>query len=71
MASEQKLKEAFRKVKEDIEGTKNELAFALRRIAKIEESMNRQALEKLARKSLERKSEKRKAKKKAGKKKKL
>ena len=39
------IKTSFRKAREDIEGVKNELAFALRRIAKIEEVMNRQAIE--------------------------
>lgn len=45
MASEARLKEAFGKVKEDTEGIKNELAFALKRIAKIEEVLTKQAVE--------------------------
>jgi hypothetical protein len=39
------IKVSFKKAKEDVEGVKNELAFALRRIAKIEELLNRQALQ--------------------------
>ncbi|MDP1728931.1 MAG: hypothetical protein Q8L27_01870 [archaeon] len=42
MVNEAKLKTAFGKVKEDTEGIKNELAFALRRIAKIEEMLTKQ-----------------------------
>ena len=45
MGFENKVIESFKKVKEDSEGIKNELAFALKRIAKIEEVLNRQALE--------------------------
>jgi hypothetical protein len=43
------VKSSFKKAKEDVEGVKNELAFALKRIAKIEELLNRQALEGLTR----------------------
>ena len=43
--NEAKLKQAFDKVKHDMEGVKNELAFALRRIAKIEESLTKRAIE--------------------------
>lgn len=39
------IKVSFKKAKEDMEGVKNELAFALRRIAKIEELLNHQALQ--------------------------
>jgi len=47
MVSEAKIKEAFGKVKDDIEGVKNELAFALKRIAKIEDTLNKEAIEKI------------------------
>ena len=42
---EERLTQAFAKVKEDMEGLKNEIAFLLKRIAKIEETLNRQALQ--------------------------
>ena len=42
---EEKLKHAFGKVKEDMEGLKNEIAFLVKRIAKIEDTMNKQALQ--------------------------
>ena len=45
MVNEEKVKAGFKRAKEDVEGLKNELAFALRRIAKIEEVLNKQALE--------------------------
>jgi hypothetical protein len=48
MVNEQKLKEAFGKAKEDVEGVKNELAFALKRIAKIEEILNKRVIEEIA-----------------------
>jgi len=41
------IKTSFRKAREDMEGVKDELAFALKRIAKIEELLNKQALEDL------------------------
>ena len=44
MPSEERIREGFKKAKEDVEGVKNELAFALRRIAKIEEIMTKQAI---------------------------
>jgi len=44
MSFEYKVKESFIKAKEDAEGMKNELAFAMRRIAKIEEVLNKQAV---------------------------
>jgi len=50
MVNEEKVKEAFKKAKDDVEGVKNELAFALRRIAKIEEILNKKAIEEIARK---------------------
>jgi len=46
--NEQAIKESFKKAKEDVEGVKNELAFALKRIAHIEELMNRRAIEELS-----------------------
>jgi hypothetical protein len=49
MSFEQKIKTSFKKAKDDIEGVKNELAFALKRIAHIEESLNRKAIEEIAR----------------------
>ena len=45
MVNEARIKQAFGKVKEDTEGIKNELAFALKRIAKIEEILTKQAVE--------------------------
>lgn len=48
MVNEEKVREGFRKAKEDVEGLKNEVAFALRRIAKIEEVLNKKALEKVS-----------------------
>ena len=47
MSLERKVKVSFQKAKDDVEGLKNELAFALRRIAKIEELLNKQAIEKV------------------------
>lgn len=44
MANEARIKSAFGKVKDDTEGIKNELAFALKRIAKIEEVLTKQAV---------------------------
>jgi len=43
------VKESFKRVKEDVEGVKDELAFALKRIAHIEELLNRQAIQQIAR----------------------
>jgi len=48
MGFEENIITSFKKAKEYAEGIKNELAFALRRIAKIEEVLNRQALEKIS-----------------------
>ena len=45
MADEERIKNAFAKVKEDTEGIKNELAFALKRIAKLEDIITKQAVE--------------------------
>jgi len=47
MGFEKKVIESFKKAKEDAEGIKNELAFALKRIARIEEILNKQAIEDL------------------------
>lgn len=44
MVNEEKIKIGFKKAKEDVEGVKNELAFALKRIAKIEEVLTRIAI---------------------------
>jgi hypothetical protein len=44
MTFEKIVKTSFKKAKEDAEGIKNELAFALKRIAKIEEMLNKQAI---------------------------
>jgi hypothetical protein len=51
MSFEHKVKKSFHKAKEDVEGLKNELAFALRRIAKIEETMNKQFIQAQSRSS--------------------
>lgn len=45
--SEKIIQESFKKVKEDVEGVKDELAFALKRIAHIEELLNRQAIQEI------------------------
>jgi len=45
MVNEAHIKNAFGKVKEDTEGIKNELAFALKRIAKLEEVLTKLAIE--------------------------
>ncbi|MEK6886045.1 MAG: hypothetical protein AABX17_03705 [Nanoarchaeota archaeon] len=45
MVNEERVKNAFGKVKEDTEGIKNELAFALKRIAKLEEVLTKLAIE--------------------------
>ena len=44
MANESIIKASFQKAKDDVEGVKNELAFALKRIAKIEELLIKQAV---------------------------
>ena len=44
MVNEEHIKNAFGKVKEDTEGIKNELAFALKRIAKLEELFTKVAI---------------------------
>jgi len=44
MVNESVLKASFQKAKDDVEGVKNELAFALRRIAKIEELLIKQTI---------------------------
>ena len=55
MSFEKKVKEGFGRVKEDVEGVKNELAFALKRIAKIEENLNKRFIEDLSKKPSKRK----------------
>jgi len=49
MVNEKAVKEGFAKVKEDMEGIKNELAFSLRRIAKIEEVLTKMSIMGVAR----------------------
>jgi len=44
MTFEDKIKHSFKKAREDAEGIKNELAFALKRIAKLEEILTKQAI---------------------------
>lgn len=58
--NEERLKHAFSMVKEDIEGIKNELAFLVKRIAKIEENLNRQALQEIKKEISRRKRKKKK-----------
>jgi hypothetical protein len=48
MALVHRIKESFQRAKDDVEGVKNELAFALKRIARIEEMLNKQTIEKLS-----------------------
>ncbi len=48
MSFEKKVKISFKKAKDDVEGLKNELAFALKRIAHIEENLNRRAIEEIS-----------------------
>ncbi len=45
MSFEDKVKAGFGKAKEDVEGVKNELAFALKRIAKLEEVLTKMAIQ--------------------------
>ena len=45
MVDEARVAEGFRRAKEDIEGIKNELAFTLKRIARIEEVLTKRAIE--------------------------
>jgi hypothetical protein len=45
MGFEEKVQESFKKAKEDAEGIKNELAFIVKRVAKIEEVLNKMAIE--------------------------
>jgi len=44
MGIEQNLKESFKKVKEDVEGVKDELAFAMKRISHMETMLSRKAI---------------------------
>lgn len=59
MSFEKKVKISFKKAKDDVEGLKNELAFALKRIAHIEENLNRRAIEEIS-KRFEKSSKKKK-----------
>ncbi len=45
MSFHNKVKESFKRAKDDVEGVKNELAFTLKRIAKIEEVLTKMAIE--------------------------
>ena len=45
MAFVHKVKESFKKAKEDAEGIKNEVAFLAKRIAKIEEVLNKMSVQ--------------------------
>jgi hypothetical protein len=56
MVNERALKNSFRKAKEDVEGVKNELAFALKRIAKIEDLLTRQAIEQTSKRKIKKNS---------------
>jgi hypothetical protein len=58
MVSEKIIKESFGKVKEDVEGIKNELAFALKRIAKIESTFFEDSLDSLKKNPKKRKTKK-------------
>lgn len=55
MVNEERIREGFQKAKEDVEGVKNELAFALKRIAKIEEALTRQSIKEAIAKSVKKK----------------
>ena len=45
MGFEHKVKISFKKAKEDAEGIKNEVAFLVKRIARIEEVLNKMAVQ--------------------------
>lgn len=45
MGFEHKVKESFKRAKDDAEGIKNEVAFLVKRIAKIEEVLNKMAIQ--------------------------
>jgi len=45
MGIEENLKASFAKVKEEIEGVKDELAFAMKRISHVETMLSRKAIE--------------------------
>lgn len=62
MGFEKAVVNSFKQAKDDVEGVKNELAFALRRIAKIEELLNRQAIENMTKPQKKSPSKKTKAK---------
>jgi len=50
MVHEHKIKESFRRAKEDVEGVKDEVAFLVKRIAKIEELLNKRTIEEMRKK---------------------
>jgi len=45
MGIEENLKTSFAKVKEDVEGVKDELAFAMKRISHVETMLSRKAID--------------------------
>ena len=59
MNFEEKVAESFKKAREDAEGIKNELAFALKRVAKIEEALTRQAIKEAITKNIKNSKKKR------------
>ena len=48
MGIEENLKASFAKVKEDVEGVKDELAFAMKRISHMETMINRKAIREMS-----------------------
>lgn len=58
MASDEKIKQAFGKVKEDVEGVKDEMAFVLKRVANIESLLIKRQIQ--GQSSSEKRSKKRK-----------
>jgi hypothetical protein len=48
MGIEENLKTSFAKVKEDVEGVKDELAFAMKRISHMETMLNRKAIQEVS-----------------------
>jgi len=49
MSIEENLKASFAKVKEDVEGVKDELAFAMKRISHMETMLSRKAIQEVSR----------------------
>ena len=48
MSIEENLKASFAKVKEDVEGVKDELAFAMKRISHIETMLSKKAIKEMS-----------------------